>query len=358
MTANRVILLAALVIAPSVSAEELTVVSWGGAYARSQESAYLEPFSAQRGTTVRLLKYDGGIEEIRRQVADGTPHWDVVDLLYADNVQACEEGLLVPFDHGILYPATNGTPAREDFIEGALMKCGVAHTMFSTVIAYNRRAFPGEKPRVIGDLFDLARFPGQRALQRKPIAILEWALLSYGVPRPELYDLLSTERGLRLAFARLDQIRDHVVWWEDGQAPVKLLAEGRVVMASGYNGRFFDAQVNSGQAIDIIWDGQLYDYDTWGIVRGTQQLEQALRFVRFATETWRMAELSAYIAYGPTRRSAGHLVETHFDSGVDMRPHLPNHPFNFRTAIRKDNEWYSSTMDRLSERFRKWLDEP
>ena len=353
------VLLLALTISPSVSAEELTVVSWGGAFARSQESAYLKPFTTETGIDVRLHKYDGGIEEIRRQVASERPSWDVVDLLYADNVQACDEGLLEPIDHAGLYPGTNdGTPAREDFIDGALIKCGVAHTMFSTVVAYNRRAFPGEKPRVIADLFDLARFPGRRGLQRKPIANLEWALLSYGVPRQELYDLLSTERGLRLAFARLDQIRDHVVWWEDGQTPVELLAEGRVVMASGYNGRFFDAQVNSGDAIDIIWDGQLYDYDTWGIVRGTPHLEQALHLVRFATETWRMAELSGYIAYGPTRRSAARLVGTHFDSGIDMRPHLPNHPFNFQTAIRKDNDWYSRTMDRLSERFRRWLGEP
>jgi putative spermidine/putrescine transport system substrate-binding protein len=209
----------------------------------------------------------------------------------------------------------------------------------------------------VADLFDLRRFPGRRGLQRKPIANLEWALLSYGVPRQELYDLLSTERGLRLAFARLDQIKDHIVWWEDGQTPVELLADGRVVMTSGYNGRFFDAQVNSGAAIEIIWDGQLYDYDTWGIVRGTARLDQALHLVRFATETWRMAELAGYIAYGPTRRSAARLVGTHFDSGIDMRPHLPNHPFNFRTAIRKDNGWYSKTMDRLNERFRHWLAE-
>lgn len=354
-TLPAVTLLTYFTLVSPALASELTVVSWGGAFAKSQRAAYLESFASETGTAIRLAKYDGGLDEIRRQVSSGSLEWDVVDLLYSDNVQACEEGLLEPISPEVLHPATDGTRVEEDFIEGALTECGVAHAIFSTVMAYNRRAFPGEKPSEIADLFDLLRFPGKRALQRKPIANLEWALLSYGVPREELYELLSTERGLRLALARLDQIRDQVIWWTDGQKPVELLESGEVVMASGYNGRFFDAQVNRGAAINIVWDGQLYDYDTWGIVRGTERLQAARDFVRFATETWRMAELSSHIAYGPTRHSAARLVDTHHDSGRNMRLHLPNHPFNFHRAIRKDNEWYARTMDRLSERFQEWL---
>ena len=61
------IILAALGATWQVSAQELTVVSWGGAFAKSQEMAYLRPFEEATGTGIRLLKYDGGIEEIRRQ---------------------------------------------------------------------------------------------------------------------------------------------------------------------------------------------------------------------------------------------------------------------------------------------------
>ena len=49
------------------------------------------------------------------------------------------------------------------------------------------------------------------------------------------------------------------------------------------------------------------------------------------------------------------LVSRHAGTGVDMRPHLPTDPSNFRTAILKDTEWYASLYDRIAERFRVWL---
>ena len=76
--------------------------------------------------------------------------------------------------------------------------------------------------------------------------MLEWALRSYGVPRSQIYDLLSTERGLRLAFKRLDSIRDDIVWWEGGAEPVELLTSGRAAMATGFNGRFFQRAGHGG----------------------------------------------------------------------------------------------------------------
>ena len=39
-----------------------------------------------------------------------------------------------------------------------------------------------------------------------------------------------------------DRIKDSIVWWEDGAAPVELIADGVVTMTRGHNGRFFVAQ--------------------------------------------------------------------------------------------------------------------
>ena len=335
--------------------EPLTVVSWGGPYAASQQQAYIAPFTAETDITVKLREHQGGLDEIEDQVRNAKVTWDVVDMIFADNISACEKGLLEAIDHQILYPAPDGMAAKDDFIDGSLTPCGVSHNIASVVLAYHRDAFPGEKPSKIKDLFDLEHFPGKRALQKNPVANLEWALLSYDVPREDLYNLLSTERGLKLAFSRLDSIREHIVWWTDVSEPVTLLTSGAVAMASGFNGRFFNAMVEDKQTINIIWDGQLYSYSTWGIPKGSRHRDQAMQFIRFATETWRMAELSAYIAYGPTRKSAAKLVDTHYESGVDMRPHLPNNPVNFQGAIEKDYEWYAKTGDRLTERFNAWL---
>lgn len=348
-------LLLGMALCAPAGAETLTVVSWGGAYERMQTKAYFEPFTRATGIPVEVVQYNGGLDELREKAASGESSWDVIDLIKSDSLKACESGLLKTIDHDKLAPAPDGTPPEQDFYHGALGRCSVAVVIYATVLAFDVSAFPGRKPSSVSALFDLERFPGKRALQRRPVAILEWALRSYGVPRQDLYNLLSTERGLDLAFERLDSIKHEVVWWEDGAAPAELLASGEVVMASGYNGRFFDAAISDGEPIQTLWDGQLYDYSVLAIPRNAPNPELARRFIRYATTTDRLAAQTRYISYGPARRSASERVWKHADTGVDMRPHLPTYPLHFDRAIRKDHEWYARTQDRLRQRFFEWL---
>ena len=342
-------------VSPVHADQVITVVTWGGPYERSQTKAYFEPFTAATGIRIEVERYNGGIAEIHKQVKGGDVEWDLVDMTMADNRAACRQGLLEPLDHSRLEPAPDGTPAREDFIDGALTPCGVTQIVYAMVMAYNRDAFPGERPHRMADLFDLERFPGKRALQKTPEANLEWALMSYGVPHEDLYHLLSTERGLRLAFDRLESIKDHIIWWTDTDRPVKLLISGAVVMASQYNGRLFEAAVIQSYPIEIIWDLQVYELGAWGIPKGSSNRAEVERFIRFATGTRPLAEQARYIAYGPARRSSINLVSTHAETGVDMRPHMPTHPANFETAIHKDTEWYAVLHDRIRRRFDEWL---
>ena len=343
----------------AAEARTITVATWGGPYERSQEKAYFEPFTKQTGIRIRTERYEGGLAELRRQVevGSGGTAWDLVDMTMADNRAACKQGLLEPIDHSVLLPALDGTPADEDFVAGALTECGVSQIVYAMVAAYSRDAFPGERPARMEDIFDIRRFPGKRALQKIPEANLEWALRSYGVPRQDLYQLLSTERGLRLAFERLEGIRDQVIWWTSVDQPVELLVSGEAVIASQYNGRLFDAAVVQGHPIEIIWDAQIYELGSWGIPRGAPRLDEVLDFIRFATGTRPLADQAKYIAYGPARRSSMKLVSKHAETGVDMRPHLPTNPANFKTAILKDTEWYASLYERIKARFDAWLGE-
>ena len=96
--------------------KELTVVSWGGAYTRSQMLAYVKPYRLLSGEWVWMETYNGGLEEIREQVETENVVWDVVDFELSDLIRGCREGLLEEFDHGTLPPGDDGTPAADDFI--------------------------------------------------------------------------------------------------------------------------------------------------------------------------------------------------------------------------------------------------
>ena len=334
----------------------LTVVTWGGAYEQSQREAYFDPFTQATGIEVETVRFDGGLEALKEAQAQGNPGWDVIDLIESNARTACDQGLLREIDAGILAPAPDGTPARDDFIDGAIGRCAVTQLVFSTVIAYDDRAFPGVKPRTIEDFFDTERFPGKRALRRAPVGLFEWALMSQGVPRRQLYDLLSTERGFDLAFRQLDRLRDQLVWWTGGDEPARLLAEGKVAMASGYNGRFFEAQVEAGAPISIIWDGQLLDYNSWAIPAGVADPSLAERFIRFATRSRAMAHQASLISYSPARRSARERVGLHQPTGTPMRPYLPTLPAHLEKAIHRDQAWYAQTSALRWRLFEDWLE--
>ena len=161
---------------------DLTVMSWGGAYERSQVEAYNKPFTAATGTAVTMTSADNPAGPIKSMVDAGNVTVDVVDLEFTDAVRLCDEGVLEEIDAATLPPAPDGTPAAEDFLPGALTDCAVASMIFATVYGFDATKFPDRQPSTIADLFDLEGFPGKRGLRKGPKINLEIALMADGVP--------------------------------------------------------------------------------------------------------------------------------------------------------------------------------
>jgi putative spermidine/putrescine transport system substrate-binding protein len=339
----------------AVQADSLTIVSWGGAYTQSQIKAYQIPYEKKTGIKMNSEDYNGGLAEIQAQVQANNVTWDVVDLEMSDVVKGCDEGLLERFDLSALPPAPDGTPAADDFLPGTLHECGIGEIVWSTIVAYDDTKFPGAKPKTLNDFFDVQKFPGKRAMRKSPRINLEWALMADGVPADKVYEALSTEEGVDRAFHKLDTIKSSLIWWEAGAQPPQMLADGEVVMASAYNGRIFNAQNLEKKPFVIIWDGQVWDLDLYSIPKGTKNLKNAMDFVFYATDTQRNADQAKYISYGPVRKSAGKLVSTHAETGIDMKPHMPTSPENFKTALQNDFEFWADHNDELNERFNAWL---
>ena len=331
------------------SQKDLSVVSWGGAYTRSQMLAYVKPYRLRSGEWVAMETYNGGLDEIREQIETENVVWDVVDFELSDLIRGCREGLLESIDHGALMPGRDGTPAAEDFIPGALTECGVGQMVWATVVGYDASRFPDERPAALADFFDVEQYPGKRGLRRDPRVIMEWALIADGVAAEEVYATLETEEGRERAFSVLDGIRNGLVWWESGSEPVQLLETGEVAMTSVWNGRMFRPMVEEGKDFAIIWDGQLWDIDSWGIPKGSANLDKAMAFIAFATSSDRLAEQTKYISYGPARVSAMSLVD---EATAAM---LPTAPANMSTALQMDAAWWATHHAELSASFEEWL---
>ena len=330
--------------------ESLTVVSWGGAYTRSQVEAYHKPFTKKTGIAITSEDYNGGLAQIKAQVESGNVTWDVVDLETSDAIRGCDDGLLERIDASVLPSAPDGTPAEEDFIPGTLLDCAVGEVVWSTVVAFDHTRFPrANQPRALRDFFNVERFPGRRGLRKSPRVNVEWALISDGVPAGQVYEVLAAPEGIDRAFHVLDRIKPHVVWWETGAQPPQLLADGEVVMTSAYNGRLYNAIFKEKKPFVIIWDAQVWDVDLWGIVKGARNLATALEFVKFSTDTKRLADQAKFISYGPVRRSSMDKVN------AKVKPHLPTSPDNFANAVQNDFDWWADHQQEMDERFTTWL---
>lgn len=341
-------------MAGAASAAELTVVSWGGAYTKSQVKAYHEPYTAMTGTKIKSEDYNGGLAEIKAQVEAGNVTWDLVDVELSDAVRACDEGLVEPIDPSILPPAPDGTPATDDFLPGTITDCAIGEIVWSTVYAYDKSQL-SNGPKTINDFFDTANFPGKRGMRKSPKANLEMALMADGVAPADVYATLATPEGVDRAFAKLDSIKDSTIWWEAGAQPPQMLADGEVVMTTAYNGRVFNAVATEGKPFEVVWDGQVWDLDLWVIPKGAPNKDEALKFVAFSTDTQRLADQASWISYGPVRKSSVPLIGKHAEAGIEMGPHMPTAPENFKNALQNDFEFWADYQDELNERFNAWL---
>lgn len=338
----------------AATAGEVTVMSWGGAYTKSQVEAYHKPFTAETGITVNSVDSDNPATPIKAQVEAGNVTVDVADVEFSDAIRLCDEGLLEEIDTSMLPAAPDGTPAADDFIDGALQDCAVANIVWSTVFAYNSKNNDGD-PTSIADFFDLEKFPGKRGLRKSAKATLEMALMADGVPAAEVYGLMDSAEGIDRAFAKLDTIKSDIVWWEAGAQPPQLLADGEVVMSTAYNGRIFNAAIAENQPLVVVWDGQILDFDLFVIPKGAPNKDEAMKFIAFATDTQRLADQASYISYGPARKSSGALVGKYSDGTTDMGPHMPTAAANLGNALVNNFEFWVDHDAELNERFNAWL---
>jgi putative spermidine/putrescine transport system substrate-binding protein len=328
----------------------LTIASHGGAYMQAQDLAHFRPFSKRSGYKLSTVSFDGSLAALQAQ--QGAPRWDLVDLDQAVLTQACAEQLLEPVDAALLQPGPDGAPPAEDFLPGAIQPCGIASSVWSAVILFDRNMKTA--PTRAEHLFDTRRYPGKRALPRMPHYNLEMALMADGVAPAEVYSQLSTKEGQDRAFAKLNAIKDQIVWWDKASQAPQLIGQKQVAMGLAFNGRAFMAIVKDRLPLRMLWDHQIYQMSYWAIPKGARFAGPAREFIAFATSTGPLSDQTRYLPYGPARASAQRLAGKHAEIDLDMRPYLPTHKPNFEGALAFDSAWWAANEAALRDRFAAW----
>lgn len=326
-----------------VCAQNITAVSFGGAYGAAQKQHMIDPFAKEYDINVLFEDYSGGVAELKAQVESGNVKWDVLDIEYIDLARACSEGMLEELPLNLLPRGLNGVKAKDDFVDNALNECAVGNIIWSVIVGYRNDI--SRTPTSIKDFFDTNKIPGKRAMRKRPQVNLEWALIADGVDKSKVYDVLSTEAGVNRAFKKLDTIKDDIIWFDSWSQVPQLLNDGSVVLAQSANGRLYSAIKKGEGDFSILWDGQLYDLDGWAIPKGSKNKEAAWEFIRYTTGTKPLAGMQD-VAYGPTRKSS----EKYLSDSV--KPNLPS--AHLAKGVKADGEFWADNGSTLAERFTAW----
>jgi putative spermidine/putrescine transport system substrate-binding protein len=308
----------------------LTVVSYGGPYQEAQSAAFFKPFSAETGVEV-VEDSPTDYAQIRSMVETGRTTWDLV-LVANDFGTDSDADYLEPIDYSVV--------DKDILIPNAADKYRVAADIEATVVAYRTDAFEGT-PKTWADLFDTKNFPGKRMFNKLVSGgVLEAALLADGVAPDDLFPL-DVERAL----AKLDTIKDDIIWWETSAQSQQLLASGEAVIGLAWVGRAVDAAKEAPVAIN--WDSWLQVDAYWVIPKGAPGAAQAQKLIAFLQHDEPQLRFTELSDYGPVNSAIA------ADPAVQENQ---NRPTNYLDAqIKVDDMWWGENSKDTDKKFQEWM---
>lgn len=323
--------------------EAITAVGWGGNWDTAYKEGVWDRYTAETGVPIVTEEWGGEIARVRTQVQSGNIIYDLVSAEAPSVEIGCAEGLFVR-----LTPEITGDPAS--YHPGTIHDCGVASDTWATILAYRTDLVEGEGPRSWADFWDVDRFPGKRGMLAQAQYTLENAMMADGVAPGDVYEELRKPGGVDRAFAMLDKIKPHVVWWSSSTQAIQNLDSGEVIMTDQYNARITHEIVNEGKSYAIVWEaGYFYGTDMWAVVKGAPNEEAALELLRWFSVPEHQAGFSKLYAYGTGRVEAVNYVPE------EWQRHLPTAPHHVQHGASYDTEFWVENKEALEERFRVWL---
>ncbi|KKX33272.1 ABC transporter substrate-binding protein [Rhizobium sp. LC145] len=305
----------------------LYVNTWGGPWEEAAKAHLIDPFTAETGIQVKTVS-PVSFAKLAQQVNTGIYEFDVTTLGAGELVRANDAGIIEEL---------------EAPYEGGLFENGIASHAFATVLAWRSDKYK-EAPKTWADFWNMQKFPGGRSLQRYAARVLPIALLADGVAVKDLYPL-----DVDRAFASLDKIKPHIrVWWTAGAQSTQILRDGEVDMIGIWHGRFFEAE-KARAPVAMTWDQGEIDRSYWVVAKDTPNLENAKKFVQFATSAKPLAGFCKAADYGPLNPASGEFVT------AEEAKRMPTSPENYSRTFEQDMANFGADPAEIAERFEEWI---
>ena len=345
LRALKVLMCMALLSAPSAvlaQKKELVIVTPGGEFEKALKDNFFDPFAKSTGTDIVLVSASSSNQwaKAKAMAQSGKIEWDLVSAIPPDLTK--NRDLLTKLDCSQL-------PNIEKFgILGTCMEYGVLRNTGAGVMTWNAKTYPpGKEPKSWADFFDVARFPGKRALMDAGYEgwMMMTALVADGVARDKHFPL-DVDRAIK----KLEQLKPHVsVWWKTGDQSQNIMRSGEADMAILWSGRAISLK-RTGTPVDYSWNQSVRDPGLWGVLKGAPHMELALQFVNFF-----MGNPEAHLAfsrqmvYGTSNRVASSMATE------EEKKLWATTAENWNAQLVPDWMWLANNEEMLRKRFAEML---
>jgi putative spermidine/putrescine transport system substrate-binding protein len=314
---------------------QLVVNHSGGSMGTAMRKAFFAGFEKKYGIrVVETSPVDFG--KLRAMVQAGSVEWDLTEIGGQDAIRATKAGLLEKLDDTLIDRTNYPEKARSTYV--------FASSIYSTVIGYRTDVFKSNNhPKSWKEWWDVKAFPGARSMRNHPVDNLEYALLADGVPADKLYPI-----DLDRAFRKLDEIKPHVsVWWTTGAQPAQLLVDKEVVLATGWNGRFYDV-IKKGAPIEIEWGEGAMKLGSFIIPKGSKNVYWAHKMLAELAIPQQQAVYASELGYPGLNMEVPKYID------AKVRPYLPTAEQHFKRQFWIDDAWWADNGTVAQERWNAW----
>jgi spermidine/putrescine-binding protein len=317
----------------------VVIASNGGVVQEVTQAAFATPFSQDTGTKVQYVPVGSGFTaKLQAQQQAGDISWDAIEGVDGSSAaQLWKLGLLAPISGDL---ARQIKPVS---FPGAVTPYGVDLGDTGVIIACTKRVT--RCPRTPRDFWDVARFPGRRAMVASPVEALASAAVASGVPTDAVFPL-----DLNRAFKKLEEIKPKVsVWTTSGDQQMQVMRNGEVDMSLMWSGRA-KSLVDSGTPLRVSWDGSLIDPNYFVVIKGGPNTAAGFAYLRwYATHPAAQAQFVKKLGYSTSNKQV-----VGFLSRSDLA-WLPSSAQNSRNQVRIDPSWYVANQIQVDQRWKDFL---
>ncbi len=317
---------------PQITSKEVVLAGFGGETYEVRHSLLFDPFTKLSGATVVDAPWDYG--KYVNMIDSKSPEWDMID-----------------FDgYSVVALIEGGTPPakledwvrRCDLVDPEYQDYAAGSYAYSVVLGWSQQL--DSAPGSWVDFFDTTKFEGKRAFPRSIYAgTAEIALIADGVAPEDLYPL-----DFDRAFAKLDTIKDDLIFYDSYAQGQQYLAQGSASMIATANSRMIQDKAK-GVGDYTYEQAILYPWGGFPITQNAPHLDASNALVDYMSHPTLQAQVAKELSLGPT-------VSEAFDLLTDEELALqPNSEDNKAKAVEVDTKQAAMQDGEYVERFFAWV---